>query len=105
MICPSSFRKNSSDPRRLNKGCKPLLLEICHMRPPSGQDRTYTWYAPDSDDVYATQRPSGENDAPYSLAALRWNGRASCARNWDPSLSTETVQICAPPRPVPMLDS
>ena len=45
-------------------------VEICHFPPGPGNGRTYTSGRPDSFEAYASQRPSGENIAPVSMAGL-----------------------------------
>ena len=50
MIWLSSVRRNTSRPSRAHAGVKPPSFEICHLRPWSGDDLTYTWKLPDSFD-------------------------------------------------------
>src|SRR5712692_4937583 len=53
----------------------PPLVEICHLPDPEGappgNGRTYTSKRPDSSDVYAIQRPSGEKAGSRSSNSVR----------------------------------
>src|SRR5215831_1923762 len=61
MMRPSRARKNSSCRLRDQMGNCPPPVDIRVLGPGPGKGRTYTSNVPDSFEVYATQRPSGEN--------------------------------------------
>ena len=62
-LLPASKYKISR-PSPLQRGIRPPLVDTGHLLFGTGNDATYTSCRPDSFDVYATQRPSGENCAP-----------------------------------------
>ena len=67
----------------------PPLLEIGHLPPPAGtlaaNARTYTSNLPDSFDVYAIHRPSGENAASASMNFVVRNRSGAAALSPSPS--------------------
>ena len=61
MTRPWSSMYTSSRPPRVQRGPAPPSVETCHRRAPTfGKGRTYTSCRPDSSELYATARPSGE---------------------------------------------
>lgn len=66
MIRWSRVASNNSRLVRDHVGVFPPFVEISHLPPGPGNGCTYTSDCPDSVDVYAIQRPSGENIGPSS---------------------------------------
>src|SRR5436190_15283652 len=63
MSLPSGAMKYSSLPFGLQRGCVPPPAQTIHFPDfcEGGNGRTYTSNRPDSSEIYATERPSGEN--------------------------------------------
>src|SRR5207245_3652317 len=89
---------NSSRPSRDQIGNAPPPVEIVDLPepngPPAGKGRTYTSERPDSVDVYAIQRPSGENAGSSSAKGVPRNSSGLPGLGCSGSLvSSGSVQI------------
>src|SRR5262249_11907760 len=71
IIFPSAPTKNNSLPSPRHRGCSPPATEILHWPSAAGNGRTYTSGWPDSSDVYAIQRLSGDSCPKCSLNSER----------------------------------
>src|ERR1039457_4288534 len=93
--------KPRSCPFRNQNGLSPPLFEICHLPAcpddGGGKARTYTSFFPDSVELYASHRPSGENIGSRSVKLFLRNCSGVPAFNWPRWSSTGMVQICAFP--------
>src|SRR6516162_8827841 len=85
--------KKSSRPLCDHAGYEPLSFEICCLPCRSGNARTYTSYLPDSLDMYAIHRPSGENVGALPLKEVWRNNSGLPIRSPELPVSTGTVQI------------
>src|SRR6202049_2880810 len=74
VIFPSAPAKNSSLPSPRQRGCSPPAVEPLHKPSEAGKGRTYTSRCPDSSEVYAIHRPSGEIWPWSSLNSVLRNG-------------------------------
>src|SRR5438128_7411121 len=76
IIVPSSVTKNSSLPSPRHRGPHPPSRDIGCTPGCTGNGRTYTSLRPDELELYAIQRPSGENAAFNSLYRVMRNSVA-----------------------------
>src|SRR5205814_8253492 len=76
------LRYNNSRPLRFQRATAPPSFETCDFPPGPGHGTTYTSFCPDSLEVYATQRPSGENWACHSLNC---ESRSACGLESEPA--------------------
>ena len=68
-------RKKISLPSRRHRALSPPAVEIRTFPPGPGNGTTYTSDRPDSFELYASQRPSGENWLPASKNGDSMNGK------------------------------